>query len=118
MQIPLLVAGTFRDVALRLGRIQTHIWKKARRDGDQDERLAQLEREVLELRCVLLAVLDVVRSKSLATAEEIGAALDRAVAETENAAKARNEAALEEQKQRQSRLAKARAARAQRGKNW
>ena len=86
-----------------------------RRDDKQDDRLRTLEQEVMQLEAALAALASLLRDKGVANDQEIAGALDRAVAQAEQAAadkaKADAELALAEQKaaaERKAKLAKAR----------
>ena len=81
------------DHAARLSRMAT---RQHGRDDEQDQRLRQLETEVMQLNAALAAVVSIVRTKGIATDPEIAAALDSAVREGERAAAAKASANQEQ----------------------
>ena len=66
------------------------------KDHEQDERLHELEAEVMQLNAALAAVVDIVRAKGIANDQEIAKALESAVREGERAAAAKATAKQEE----------------------
>ena len=62
------------------------------RDAEQDDRLRELEAEVMQLNAGLAAVVNIVRSKGIATDQEIASALESAAREGERTAAAKESA--------------------------
>ena len=78
-------------------RIRRLAISKRRRDSEQDERIAELEAEVLQLSAGMAALVSVLRDKQIATDEEIGKCLDAATRAAEKAlAKKQDDAAAAE----------------------
>jgi hypothetical protein len=77
---------------LELDQLTSRLSRVARRRSDyfknkeQDERLDELESEVMQLGAGMAALLGIVRDKKIATDAEIAAVLERAVAEVEQSA--------------------------------
>jgi len=95
---------------LRLQGLRRGMLRQPGRDARQNRRLDQLEREVLALSAGLAAVIELVRSKKLATDAEIERALQRSAAAAAAAATAASKVADEVANQR-ARARKQRAAR-------
>ena len=70
------------DQEARLSRLAI---RKSSRDREQDERIAELERDVLQLNAGLAALVGLLRDKRIATDGEIARALELATREAEKA---------------------------------
>ena len=70
----------------RLGRAAAGRRSEYFKNKEQDERLKDLESEVMQLSAGLAAVIGILRDKHVATDAEIGAVLERAVSEVEREA--------------------------------
>ena len=88
----LTLGGVLNEIDERLSRLNG---ARRDRDSEQDDRLRELEGEVMQLNAALAAVVGIVRDKGIATDQEIAAALDNAVKKGEQGAAAKETAKQE-----------------------
>jgi hypothetical protein len=87
--------GQQLDIQKHESRISRLAASTRERDHEQDARIAALEREVLGLEAGVAALVALLRAKGIATAEEIGRALDEATRRAEQNQSAKAEARQE-----------------------